>query len=802
MSSVIPSHLVPYFSGIIEAVRGGQLGHFHKTLWALSLTLLACANVLAQRERGQLRLEVKDSTGAAVRASASLTSAATQFHREFETDAQGAHIARDLPLGVYHLTVSHHGFATVDRLVEVRSTIPVTIEVTLGLPPVTTKVEVTESATLINPYDISTIYTRGISSIAEQLSVAPGRKLSELVNTQPGWLFEANGILHPRGSEYDVQFVRDGLPMTENRSPAFSAPFEDEDVESLQTRTGGYPAEYGRKLGGVVEVTTKSDAPSGFHGEAVFSGGSFETASGDLGLSYVEGANQFFGNISGALTDRYLDSPVLNNYTNHGSFSDFSFSFARQLTQKDHLRLSVAHNSAAFQVPNELVQQEAAQLQGRGNQETSGDVNYSRVLSSSLLLSIAGSVRDAAANLSSNAQSTPIIAAQQRGFREGYLRVDLAGQHGRHSWKVGNDAVFSNVHEALQYHITDPDAFGPGTNPDFNFADRGRDREQAVFAQDQIRVGNWNIGIGVRFDHYHFVVDQSAWSPRVAVSRYFPSLGLLMHASYDRIFQTPAMENLLLASSPQVDQVSDAVLRVPVPPGHANFYEIGFTKAILGKLSFTGNAFRRDWRNFSDDDVLLNTGVSFPITFNKGWINGIETKFVVQNWGKFSGYLSYANQVAVGQGPVTGGLFLGDEAQDALTGTSRFPVSQDQRNTVRARVRYQVAPRGWLAVGYTFGSGLPVEAEGGSLDFNFLLQQYGPEVLSRVNFGTQRVKPSFTVDLAGGVQLYQHEHRAVSLQMQVTNLTNRINVINFASLFSGTALAPKRAVAAQLRTEF
>jgi len=61
-------------------------------------------------------------------------------------------------------------------------------------------------------------------------------------------------------------------------------------------------------------------------------------------------------------------------------------------------------------------------------------------------------------------------------------------------------------------------------------------------------------------------------------------------------------------------------------------------------LSFTGNAFRRNWQNFSDDDVLLNTGVSFPITFSTAWIKGIEPSWCCKT-GNFSGYISYANQV-------------------------------------------------------------------------------------------------------------------------------------------------------------
>jgi hypothetical protein len=42
----------------------------------------------------------------------------------------------------------------------------------------------------------------------------------------------------------------------------------------------------------------------------------------------------------------------------------------------------------------------------------------------------------------------------------------------------------------------------------------------------------------------------------------------------------------------------------------------------------------------------------------------------------------------------------------------------------------------------------------------------------------------------------------VVFQVQAVNLNNRLNVINFASLFSGTAIAPPRTVSARLRLSF
>src|SRR5438105_2120322 len=130
---------------------------------------------------------------------------------------------------------------------------------------------------------------------------------------------EANGVLHPRGSEYDVQFVVDGLPLTQNRSPAFAPSFDAGDVESLRVVTASFPAEYGRKLGGIVEVTTKKDVPAGWHGRFDAGGGSFSTTNGAAGISYAQGANRFSASGEGFHTERYLDPPVLANYTNRGN---------------------------------------------------------------------------------------------------------------------------------------------------------------------------------------------------------------------------------------------------------------------------------------------------------------------------------------------------------------------------------------------------------------------------------------------------------------------------------------------------
>jgi hypothetical protein len=750
-----------------------------------------------------MRLKVRDPNGGAlVAASVDLVSQANQVRRSFLTDQDGNCLARELPFGRYRLQVSHAGFLSAEQLVEVRSELPLNISVTLGLVPIQSKISVTEAGTLIDPDRSGSVYSIGSQAIREELPAQMGRGLTNLVDSEPGWLYEANGVLHPRGSEYDVQFVVNGLPLTENRSPAFAPPLESEDAETMRVMTAGFPAEYGRKLGGVVEVTAPQDLVPGLHLTAVASGGNFSTASGYVGLRYGHGANEFTLTADAGTTERYLDPPVISNYTNQGSTGGFTAAYWRDLTERDRLRLSVQHHEVHYLVPNELVQQEAGQRQDATSVETSGQVDYQRIFSPTLLLSAEGSIHDQSFQLWSNDLATPVIIDQQRGFREGYGRVTLAGHHGAHDWKVGADAIFNPVHEALQYLITDPSQFDPGTAQRFHFLDRLSDTETSAFVQDEFHRNNWTLSVGVRYDYYHFVVEESFWSPRIALSRYFSGVGLLVHAAYDRVFQTPAIENLLLASSPEVDQVSDLVLRLPVRPASANYYEVGVTKGFWGKLRLDANVFGRDFRNYADDDTLLNTGVSFPIADASARIRGVEGKLEVPRWGRFSGFVSYANQVGIGQGPITGGLFIGAQAIADVPDNSRFWVSQDQRNTARALLRFQASKRVWLAAGGWFGSGLPVELDTGDTDYGFLLAQYGPRVLGEVDFRRGRVRPSYALDAAAGFVLYSKENKTLSLQVQGSNLTDHLNVINFASLFSGTAMAAPRSFSLRMAMEF
>ncbi len=150
--------------------------------------------------------------------------------------------------------------------------------------------------------------------------------------------------------------------------------------------------------------------------------------------------------------------------------------------------------------------------------------------------------------------------------------------------------------------------------------------------------------------------------------------------------------------------------------------------------------------------------------------------------------------------PVTGGLFLGEDAQNAEAQLSgHFPDSQDQRNTLYTRWVYQVKPRFWVAGGIQYGSGLPFQFDG---TYQTALEEYGPQVLSRINFARGRIYPALIVSASAGVDVYKNDRVDMKFQVDGQNLTNLLNVIDFGGLFSGNAIGPARSAGLRLTTTF
>ena len=781
--------------------------------FAASLLLLPWA--LSVEMDGRLEIRVLDSTGKGVPASLELGSRSPDFAATAQADTDGRAVIRRIPPGRFLLRVSHRGFEPAERDVEFRSAVPQSVEIVLSVATVLEEITVESSVPFFQPMRPTQPVRAGRGFLDSTLGTTLGRSVVDVVTTMPGWLLEANAVLHPRGSEYDTQYVVDGMPVYDNRSIAFAPAFENSEFESVTVLTASMPPEYGRRMGGVISLDTRRSASVGHHSGASIQYGSYGTRLAALTHQIAARRTELAIGLQGGMTDRYLDPPSLENYTNRGSSTGANARFARDLNPRDRLTVYWRANRTSFLVPNDLAQQEAGQRQDRRSSETWGQAHYQGSIMTDALVSIRGMFRDLASELWSNPLSTPVYVLQDRGIREGVLRGDLTYQGERHTVKFGGDARWNALRE--QFSMAEPDEL---PEFDLDFRDRRLSTEASVFLQDQFRFGNFSGSVGARFDYYRLLISDSAFSPRVAASYYFPSLALQFFGSYDRIFQPPPSENLLLSSfadSLGIDAVEGAL---PVPANRGNFFEVGFRKPFGGNLTVIAKHYWRNFRNYIDDDVFFNTGLSFPITFDAAQIEGTEVRVEMPSWKRVSSFVSYSNMLGTASSPVTGGLFVeGGEAEELRGITEEFAISQDQRNTVAAMARFEIHPRVWLSSGIRFGSGLPVELEddddddgdddgddeegaNDADDDDHVVQPVPRAILDQVNFQRGRVRPNLSLDFSAGFRLVSRGKRAATLQIDLRNATNRLNVINFSGLFSGTALAPGRQATVQLRVRF
>src|SRR5262249_1437812 len=96
----------------------------------------------AQRPAGEIRLAVKDPSGAAMKASGRLRNLSAGMEQSFQTDAQGARTFANLPYGRYRLEVSSSGFSTQSVLIDVQSQTPVSRTVVLPLGTAAAQIDV------------------------------------------------------------------------------------------------------------------------------------------------------------------------------------------------------------------------------------------------------------------------------------------------------------------------------------------------------------------------------------------------------------------------------------------------------------------------------------------------------------------------------------------------------------------------------------------------------------------------------------------------------------------------------------
>jgi outer membrane receptor protein involved in Fe transport len=404
-----------------------------------------------------------------------------------------------------------------------------------------------------------------------------------------------------------------------------------------------------------------------------------------------------------------------------------------------------------------------------------------------------------------NETGFPFYAQQNRRQRMEGLRLSVSKELKANSVKVGGEIKRIPLSENFVVAATDPAILDDPTNPvsqftlanPFTFNEKKTGTLASWFAQDRVKLfGNLTIDAGVRYDHYDLVVSDDAWSPRVGLAYFIKPTGTVLRASYNRLFQTPPTENLLLSSAPEAAVLSPLAQGTPVPAERQNAYEFGLQQQIGTHLRLDVSRYVKNIQNFSDKDQFLETGIIFPIAIARGDARGTEVRLDLADLRGFTGFLSYANSKSNGTTPLVGGLFLGEAGSVLLQPGFQFPNDHDQRNTGQFNVTYTSRKSAWVSFGGRYDSGVPTDVDPAELPF------LDPRIAEALDGERGRIKPRAIFDIAGGYDLFKASGYPVSLQLSVNNLFNDFYLFNFESVFSGTHIGRPREVVARLVFHF
>jgi hypothetical protein len=179
---------------------------------------------------------------------------------------------------------------------------------------------------------------------------------------------------------------------------------------------------------------------------------------------------------------------------------------------------------------------------------------------------------------------------------------------------------------------------------------------------------------------------------------------------------------------------------------------------------------------------------------------GAETRLTFVERKGLSGTVSVTTGRAISTPPFTGGLFLGQAAVDLLS-SGPFVIDHDQRLSVHATANYDAPGCTWTAASVRYDSGLvanPSDPVAVAADPDYA------DLLPYVDLAAAvpRVRPRTIVDVAGGCDASSGGRRTWSVQLQATNLTNRIALYNFQSVFVGTRLVQPRTFSVRIKRYF
>ena len=630
--------------------------------------------------------------------------------------------------GDYHLQVVASGYfpARYDLRLRPRQTLSLSIELFPHRLGDDEYVEVQADYTGLDPSQTTSSRFLTQQSLQE-IPVPLARDLPTLAeNVLPGAMVGHDNFVHVRGNELSLHQYINGVSSLDNTHYHFTSGLSPRILESANFITGGFPAEFGNRFGGVVDTTTRSGRGQKGHGSVRLGAGT--VLNHDMEVDYGGSAGRwgYFFFVSGFESGRFLNPPTEREIHDlgYGSQGAVQLDYAGK---GDVFKLVLIGGGTNFELPNTEGEAALGRDAFRRIRSQTAILTWGHEFSPFTFVTSSLYEHDVSDRLLGTTDlETPFGEGSRSTLTVGAKTDWTIARHG-HTIKAGLDVSRLSLRENffLDPREHEDDGHDDGHGDDVNhtrasdsrlfgqdlhelpfrfssvaldsFSFRGRDLggEIGLYVQDRFSLfRHFTIEAGLRWDQIDLVRTESRVSPRLAVAYHSPQINSVIHFAYNRLFTPPPLEYVVLAS------YLGSVLSGGVRAYTQDYYEVGWNQQLHSKFSAEFSAYHHRGENAFETAEISNTRLFLPMNFQGARASGAEFSLILSHLERLGlqGRFQYGAARVHFFGPVSGGFSGGD-----LHHEGRILPAFDQTHTGTASIFYR-NPRNTSGRGSTFAT--------------------------------------------------------------------------------------------------
>lgn len=690
-----------------------------------------------------------------------LRAAHSQWSETATTNGDGEFSFAHVPVGDYTVTASQAGFGPLSQNLTVASDAGPILHLELPLATATQTTTVSAEA------PVADVESSTPTTLVSRVDVArtPGadrsNSLAIITDFVPG-AYMVHDQLHLRGG-HQVSWLVDGVPVPNTNIASNVGPqFDPKDMDYLEVQRGSYDAEYGDRTYGVFNVVPRTGFERNNQAELVLSAGNFYQTNDQVNFGSHTDKLAYYASINGNRSNLGLETPspeALHAAVNGvGGFQSLIYN----LDPKDQLRLVASERRDFYQIPNTPAQNAAGTHDAQQEADAFANFSWVRTINPNTLLTVSPFYHYNSANYIGGPNDFPISTTNDRASSYAGAQATLNANLGPHNLQLGFYGFGQRDNQLFGL------VFNDGSSPNLRQREVVSGHLEEAFVEEKYKPFEWlTLMGGLRQSHFSGALSENATAPRIGVAVALPLLHWVVRGNYGRYYQAPP---LLTASGPLLQFVTDQSLGfIPLRGERDEEWQAGVT-IPFHQWALDGDVFHNRAHNFFDHNNVGNSNIFFPLTIAEAKIVGFEaTLRSPRLWNRGQLHAAYSNQIAQGEGPVSGGL------TDFSPPSGFFLLDHDQRNTLSAGFDLTLPHAAYAAANLYFGSGF---ANGDA--------------------PPAHLPGHASIDLSLGQQVRDN----LRLSVTVLNLTNRHLLTDNSLTFGGTHFNHPRELYVEMRYRF